>query len=314
MPLSNWIGWFPLLTEGSAITTEDSSPHTDYNVVSPAFFETLGVPVIRGRAFTTSDREGSPPVAMVNQALARRYWPNEEPVGKRIRIATASSSFFEVIGVASDLEDANGPFNRVRPTVYVPDGQGKLFLKGVRTEMPPYQMQFLIRTSGDPARVKTALRREALAQDGSLRVHIQTAKEMLETMMGPIKTMSMLLSALGALAMMMASVGSTPSWLMRQPADAGDWDPYCVRGAAAGNPGSGMQRTAMLIAWGIALGLTGALALNRIFSSVVANFGGLDSATCISVAVLLGVVALLASYMPARKALRVDPARVLRCE
>lgn len=127
MPLSNWIGWFPLLTEGSAITTEDSSPHTDYNVVSPAFFETLGVPVIRGRAFTTSDREGSPPVAVVNQALARRYWPNEEPVGKRIRIATASSSFFEVIGVASDLEDANGPFNRVRPTVYVPDGQGKLF-------------------------------------------------------------------------------------------------------------------------------------------------------------------------------------------
>ena len=79
-----------------------------------------------------------------------------------------------------------------------------------------------------------------------------------------------------------------------------------------------MRRTVMLIGWGIALGLTGgltgALALNRIFSSVVANFGGLDSATCVSVALILGIVALLASYMPARKALRVDPAQVLRCQ
>ena len=75
-----------------------------------------------------------------------------------------------------------------------------------------------------------------------------------------------------------------------------------------------MRRTVMLIGWGIALGLTGALALNRIFSSVVANFGGLDSVTCISVAFILGVVALVATYMPARKALRVDAAQVLRCE
>ena len=74
------------------------------------------------------------------------------------------------------------------------------------------------------------------------------------------------------------------------------------------------QRTLILIAWGIGLGLTGALALNRIFSSVVANFGGLDSVTCISVALLLGAVAILASYLPARKALRVDPMQALRFE
>src|SRR5437660_2162813 len=86
MPLSNGIGWFPLMTQGSAISTGNSSPHTDYNVVSASFFGTIGVPVVRGRAFTTADREGSPPVAMVNQVLARRYWPNEEPIGKRIRL------------------------------------------------------------------------------------------------------------------------------------------------------------------------------------------------------------------------------------
>jgi predicted permease len=314
MPLSNGIGWFPLLTEGSAITTGDSSPHTDYNVISPRFFETIGVPVVRGRAISVSDRESSPP-AMVNQVLARTYWKNEEPIGKRIRIATARSSFFEVIGVAPDLEDANGPFNTVRPTVYVPYGQEKLFFKGVRTETPPYQMQFLIRTSGDPARVKTALRREALAQDGSLRVHIQTVEEMLETMMGPMKTMSMLLSALGALAMVMASVGIYAIMAYAVGQRTREIGIRVALGARRQEIlALVMRRTVMLIAWGVALGLVGALALNRIFSSVVADFGGLDSATCISVALLLGVVALLASYMPARKALRVDPAQVLRCE
>ncbi|PYT24845.1 MAG: hypothetical protein DMG57_27185, partial [Acidobacteria bacterium] len=84
MPLSHGIGWFPLMIQGSAITTGNSSPHTDYNVVSASFFGTIGVPVVRGRVFTTADCEGSPPVAMVNQVLARRYWPNEEPIGKRI--------------------------------------------------------------------------------------------------------------------------------------------------------------------------------------------------------------------------------------
>jgi ABC-type antimicrobial peptide transport system permease subunit len=181
--------------------------------------------------------------------------------------------------------------------------------------MPPYQMQFLIRASGDPARVKTALRREALAQDGSLRVHIQTAEAMLETMMGPVKTMSMLLSALGALAMIMASVGiyAIMAYVVSQRTRE-----IGIRVALGARRQEilalVMQRTATLIAWGIALGLAGALTLDRIFSSVVAMFGGFDAVTCISVALLLGVVALLASYVPARKALGVDPSQVLRCE
>lgn len=217
--------------------------------------------------------------------------------------------------MAPDLEDANGPFNNVRPTVYAPYGQGKLFLKGVRTDTPPYLMQFLIRTSGDPARVKAALRQEALAQDGSLRVHIQTVPEMLHDMMGPIKTMSMLLSALGALALVMASVGIYAIMAYAVSQRTREIGIRIALGARRKEIlALVMRRTIMLIAWGIALGLTGALALNRIFSNVVADFGGLDSATCVSVAFLLGAVALLASYMPARKALRVDPAQVLRAE
>ena len=315
MPLSHGIGWFPLMIQGSAITTGNSSPHTDYNVVSASFFGTIGVPVVRGRVFTTADCEGSPPVAMVNQVLARRYWPNEEPIGKRIRLATASSSLFEVIGVAPDLEDANGPFNTVRPSVYVPYGQGKLFLRGARTDTPPYQMQFLIRTSNDPATVKAALRREALATDSSLRVRIQTIEEMLEAMMGPLRTTSLLLSVLGAMALVMASIGIYA--IMAYAVSQRTREIGIREALGAQRPeilALVMHRTVTLIFWGIGFGLIGALALNRILSSALADFGGLDAVTCVSVALLLGVVAILASYLPARKALRVDPMQVLRCE
>jgi len=314
MPLSNAMAWFPLLIEGAAISTGRSSPHADYNVVSAGFFETLGVSIVRGRAFTASDREAGPPVVMVNQELARRYWPNQEPIGKRIRLATAST-FSEIVGVAPDLEDANGPFNSVRPTVYVPYSQAKLFLKGTRTAAPPYQMQFLIRTSGEAGRVQAALRQEALAIDSSLRVNVQTLAEMIESKVGPIKTISFLLSALGVLALVMASVGIYAVLayaICQRTREIG------IRMALGAQPrevlAAVMHRTVMLIAWGIGLGLMAAFVLNRILSSAIAGLGGLDAVTSISVALLLSGVAILASYLPARKALRVDPVRALRCE
>jgi predicted permease len=315
MPLSNGTGSFLLLTAGSAISQGRSSPHADFNVVSAGFFETVGVPVVRGRAFTTFDREGSPPVAMVSQALARRYWPKEEPVGQSIRLASADNIFFEVIGVAPDWQDATAPFNSVRPTVYVPYGQAKLFLKGARIGSPPYEMQFLIRTSGESARVKTALRQEALAIDSSLRVNIQTLEEMRESQIGPFKRIALLLSALGALALVMASVGIYAILAYAVSQRTREIGIRMALGAQSGEIlALVMQRTATLIAWGIGLGIIAALALKQILSSTVANLGGLDAVTCISVALLLSFVAILAGYLPARKALRVDPVQALRCE
>jgi putative ABC transport system permease protein len=262
---------------------------------------------------------------MVNQVMARRYWPNEEPIGKRIRFAAASTAggaFFEIIGLAPDMEDAVGRFNSVRPTVYVPYGQGKLFFGSARVDPPPYQMQFLIRTGRDNgtddrlvSSVKSALRREALAADPSLRVNMQTLEEMQEEKVGPLKTISLLLSALGGLALVMASVGI---YAILAYAVSQRTREIGIRMALGAQHREilvlVMQRTLLMIAWSIGLGLSGTLALNRILSSQLANTGGLDAVTCISVALLLGVVAVLASYLPSRKALRVDPVQALRCE
>lgn len=315
MPLANGMASLPLVTEGSAAPSADLSPRTDYNVISPNFFSTVGISIRRGRNFTNEDREGTPPVAIVNQSLVGSYWNNQDPIGKRIRFGNGTCPYFEVVGVAPDFEDPSGPFNTVRPTVYVPYGQEATLLAGIQTGTPPYQMQFLVRTIGDPSGLKIALRQEVLARDPSLIIHIQTIQEMRDAMFGPIREVSVLLSALGGLALVMASVGiyaimsfnvsqQTKEIGIRVALGAGRRDILVMV----------MQRTVKLIACGLAVGLAGALAVNRISSSVLSHLGSLDATTCASVSCLLAFVAVFASYIPARKGLRVDPVSAMRCE
>jgi predicted permease len=314
LPLSNSAGWFPMAVDGAAPSALESAPHTDYNIVSPGYFETIGATILRGRGFAASDSEGTPPVALVNQDLVRQYWPNEEPLGKRIRLA-GSSVFFEVVGVAPDLGDATQRINSVRPTVYVANAQGKLFLHGLKTDPPPYQMQFLVRTSQETAAVKAALHQEILAADPSLRVQVQTLQEALEERVGPLRTMSLLLSALGALALLMAAVGI---YAILAYAVSQRTREIGIRTALGAQRREilalVMRRTLLLIASGIGFGLVAAVVLTRIFAHAMAKFGELDAATSLSVSLLLGAVAVMASYLPARKAFRVDPVQALRCE
>jgi predicted permease len=315
MPLSNSMGWFQLIVEGRPAVGEGAAPHADYNVVSAGFFETVGTAAVRGRGFTADDREGSPPVAMVNQELARQYWPDEEAIGKRLRLAASTGPYFEVVGVAPDLQDASSPYNSVRPTVYAPYTQGTLFLKGVRTDLPAYQMQFVARTAGEPAALKAAIRQEAHATDSALRVNIETVEESLDARFGPVKTVSMLLSALSGLALLMASVGIYAILAYAVSLRTREIGIRTALGAQRREILTlVMQRTVAMIGWGIGLGLVGALVLTRIFARNFAKVGELDAVTCITVSVFLAGFAMLAGYLPARKALRVDPVQALRCE
>jgi len=314
MPLSNGVGWFPLAVEGVQ-ARNPQSPHADYNAISPEFFETVGARIVRGRAFAPSDRESSPPVAMVNQELARRYWPDQEAIGKRVRLSESTGPYFEVIGVAPDMQDATSPYNSVYPIVYIAAAQSALFLKGMRTDPPYYQMQFLARTTGSPAALKVAIRQEAHATDSSLRIDVQTIEESREAQFGPVKTISMLLGALSALALLMASVGiyAILSYSVSQRTHE-----IGIRAALGAQRREilalVMQRTVALVAWGIVLGLGAAIVLTRIFARSFHKLGELDAVTCVTVCAVLGAFALLAGYLPARKALRVDPVQALRCE
>jgi ABC-type antimicrobial peptide transport system permease subunit len=173
----------------------------------------------------------------------------------------------------------------------------------------------LVHTNVDPAAVKGSLRQEALAADPSLRVRIQTVEEMTEARVGPVKTTMWLLSALGGLALLMASIGIYAVLAYAISQRTREIGIRIALGAQRREIlALVMNRTLVLVFWSIGFGLLGALALNRIFSRSLGKLGELDAPTCILVTILLGVVALLASYLPARKALRVDPVQALRCE
>jgi predicted permease len=315
MPLSNGMGWFPLAVEGKEAAAREQVPHADYNVISPGYFQTVGARMVRGREFTAADREGGSPVVMVNQDFGRRYWPDEDAIGKRVRLKSGAGVYFQVIGVAPDLQDANSPDNSVRPMVYIPYAQSTVFFSGMKIEPPAYQVSFLTRTEGDPAPVKNLIRQQAHAMDSSLRTTIQTVRESLEARLGPLRTISMLLSALGGLALLMASVGI---YAILAYAVSQRTREIGIRAALGARRGEVvallMRRTVVLIAWGIGLGLVGAIVLTRVFARTMSEVGELDAATCVAVSLFLAAVALLASYLPARKALRVDPAQALRSE
>lgn len=289
------------------------------HAVSAGYFETLGLPIIRGRAFLPSDRAGSAPVAIVNEELARTYWPDQEAIGKRIR---GGDTFFEVVGVVANVQDLGGQFSfLLLPTIYAPAGQGTLLAKGLDSggdRMASYQMremQFYVRAAGETAAVKQALRQAVRATDPSLYVDIQTVEERLEPMTGSQRAMTVCLSGFGVLAMLMACSGIYAILAYAVSRRTREIGIRVTLGAQRFEILSMvMRRTLALIAWGIGLGVLGAFALSRILAATIEQLGGLDAATCISLALLLGAASLLAGYLPSRKALRVDPVQALRCE
>ena len=313
-------GLCSLSAEASVIPTGRAA---DCHAVSANYFETLGVPIVRGRAFSSSDGNGAEPVAIVSQELARTYWPDQEPIGKRIR-SPNGTTFFEVVGVAADLQDpGQKSMLPTLPTAYVPAGQGSLLMTP-RKDGPDAarfasdqvsEMQFLVRASGDPANVKSALRQAVRAADSSLWVNIQTMEERLEPFIGPQRMIALCLTAFGALALLMACAGIYAILAYAVSQRTREIGVRMALGAQRGEILSMvMRRTLVLIAWGIGAGLAGALALSRILAASIQGLGGLDAGTCISVILLLGSASLLASYLPSRKALRVDPVQALRCE
>jgi putative ABC transport system permease protein len=296
-------------------TPDTEAPSATYCPVAPDFFRTMKTPMLRGRDFTMHDTAGSQWVAMINETMAKRFWPNEDAIGKRIRIdLSPDDQPREIIAVVRDVP-TQPQQARQDPVMFVP-----FFQAGPRT-IGPYrglrtQLTFVLRTQGDPMRVLPAVRRAVAEVDPNRALgNVYTQEQILALQVQYPRYYSMLVGLFAAVATLLAAVGiygvmayvveqRTREIGIRMALGAGGWDVLTLM----------FRQAAWPIAGGLALGIGGAFALTRYLSSVLWEVQATDPPTFAAVTVLLIAVAALACLIPTRRAVRVDPTVALRYE
>ncbi|MGH9838963.1 MAG: ABC transporter permease [Blastocatellia bacterium] len=304
VPLELYVAVFPVNIEGRPPAREGETPLAGAALVSPGYFQALGARLIAGRDFTEQDDEQSPRVAVVNETFARRFWPGADAIGKRFSLPSRDNAPIQVIGIAQDgkyrsLSEAPQPF------VFTSIRQS---YAGLTT--------LVVRTNGGPAQTLAALRHELERLDPHLPVFgAMTLTEHLRLPLFPARVAAAALGGFGALSLTLAAIGlfGVMSYSVGQRTRE-----IGIR-MALGARGPDVLRLLIrqgmtVVTLGVALGLAGALALTRLMSSLLFGVSATDPLTFAGVAVLLAGVALVACYLPARRATQVDPLVALRHE
>ena len=306
VPMGGFPNSMPVSLEGQPTPASRHAPSVLSNSVDPPYFETMDITLLRGRIFSDADDETAPRVAIINQTMAARFWPHEDPIGTRFSMDGNQGAFMEVVGVA-----ANGKYKTVAedaaPFFYVPLAQNfssKLTLQ-IRTLGPPEQLA---------APVKAQITQ--LAPDLAI-VDIETMNQLLAGAFGffAFRLAATFAAALGVIALILAVVGvygvvsfaasrRTREMGIRVALGASSHDIFRL---------VWLQGVRLVIA-GIAIGAAAAWAVTRAMTHLLTEISASDPVTYISVAILLAAVALFACYIPARRAVRVDPTIALRYE
>ncbi|HWN99400.1 MAG TPA: ABC transporter permease [Blastocatellia bacterium] len=274
---------------------------------SPEYFATLGIPLLQGRSFNASDKEGSPLVVIINQTLAEQFFPDQSPIGRRLKVGGANrprNPWMEIVGVVGDVK-YSGLDAKPEPAYYAPLEQnvwGAAYL--------------VVRASSNPASLAPAIREQIWELDKDIPIaNLATMDQLLSKSVAQPRFRTLLLGLFAALALVLASVGiyGVISYSVTQRTHE-----IGIRMALGAQPRNVMTlviRQGMMLALiGLAVGLAASLALTQIMESLLFEVSATDQATFAVVAVLLAGVALLACWIPARRAARVDPMVALRCE
>jgi putative ABC transport system permease protein len=281
----------------------DEDMASEYQVFTPDYFQAMAIPLIKGRALSESDDADAPPVAVVNEAMARWQWPGEDPIGKRISFGDEANAL-EIVGVLSDVRHFS--YDRApRPEIYAPFYQD-----------PWPFMALVVRSEGDPGGLVEAVRREVMAVDSDQPVYaVNTMEQVLADSLEAKRFMARLLILFAAIAIVLALVGiyGVISYSVNQRVQE-----IGIRMAL------GAQRAEVLrfvLAWGFKMVLVGtvagllvAVALGRSIAGLLYGVSPADPVILASVTLLLLIAAAAATYLPARRASRVDPLVALRYE
>lgn len=307
----SWAGAVPLGLDASRRQTmvegyrprdgEDMEFH--YNVVGPRYFETMEIPLVRGRGFTDQDRQGAPPVVVVNEAFARKFWGDAEPLGKRLSISGDAGPWLEVIGVARDgkyVSITESP----RPYVFFPALQ------------VPGGLKLHVRTTGDPRQLVPAVRREVAAVAPTwMAERPRTLEESVGASLLPQRIAAGMLSGFGVVALLLAAIGLYGVVAFAVAQRTREIGIRVALGAQQREVLRLMLRQGMMLAAiGLALGLPMAFAAGKLVSGFLLGTSASDPVVFLGAGAALGIVTLVASYVPARRAARVDPMVALRAQ
>ena len=303
LPESSNFNRMALDVEGR-VYTPLTRPDADQYEVTPDYFRTVSIPLRRGRLFTEQDDRGHAQVALVNETMARDLWPGEDPIGRKVRTGGKEGEWRTIVGVVGDVYQY-GLDSQKTMQIYLPYKQNR---------MP--SVTLLVRGVRDPTPLTPAVRAAVAAIDRELPLaDVITLDQLLADSVSGRRFSMLLLAALGACAMLLAAIGiyGVTAYSVAQRTEE-----FGIRMALGAAPasviGMVMRQNLALIGAGTGAGLTIALTGTRLLSKLLFGVSPFDPATFASAAVLLAAVAMAASYVPARRATRVDPMVTLRGE
>ena len=295
--------------EGKQQTPDGPVHNVDYyQVVSGEYFETMGIPIVDGRAFTASDDAEATPVAIINERLARVFYSGENPIGQRVRPSGPESiPWFTIVGIAKDVKQG-GLAEQAGTELY--------FHYPQTGNLGPRSMNVVVRATRDPMSIAEDVRRAVWSVDRSLPLaHLQSMEANLAGSISRPRFLTRLLGLFAGLALVLAAIGTYGVLSYSVAERRKEIGIRMALGAGAHMVmGMVMRDGLAMAALGLVAGLLGALALTRLLSSLLFGVGTTDAVTFFAAPAVLGVVALIACYIPARRATLVDPMHAIREE
>ncbi len=306
MPLSGEGGSGTMTVDTHAVPLDQTTPETDYRGVTPGYFNAMGISLVRGRYLNDGDTESAPPVAVIDESMAQTYWPNQDPLGQRIRLGGRSSKrpWMTVVGVVRHVRNRTLEA-RSRVELYWPEEQN-----------PYSSMGLAIRASGNPMAMAETVRKLVTEIDPEQPIYaVRTMNELMGDSMARRRLSLILMAVFSALALGLASIGiyGVISYSVSQrQREIG------LRMALGARRGQVLwmviQQGMSLTLVGLGSGLLGSLVLLRLMRGLLFAISPADPVALGAAAVLLAGIALFASYLPARRATKVDPMVALRYE
>ncbi|HEX5214725.1 MAG TPA: ABC transporter permease [Vicinamibacterales bacterium] len=306
LPLSGFFAWGPITVEGRVPPPGENFINADIRVAGGRYFEALGVPLRRGRLFDERDTADKPRVVVVDEFMASELWPNQDPIGKRIRMGDleSTSPWIEVVGVVGRVKQ------------YGLDSDGRIALYLAHTQSPQRALYLTVKTAGNPNALITGVKTAIAALDPDLPLYrVQTMDRRVQQSLARQRFAMTLLTLFASLALVLAAIGvyGVMAYLVSQ--GTREIGIRIALGATHGGILSLVLRQGLTVAVaGAGVGLAAALLLARLMQSLLFGVRAGDPATFAVVAIVLAATALIATYVPARRAARTDPMVALRAE